>query len=132
MPATILYTGYYRHPKVVAANTLTGGELAEVLWTRVLDHVNEHDTHGLIMQGIPEVVCPRQTKKRVDALVQVGLWEVVAGGWEIHDYYQWNRTAEEMDALRATRSASGKKGAEARWGNRPGTVRSMANGKALP
>lgn len=118
MPVTLLMTGYYRHPKLVAANSLTGGELAEVMWSRVLDHVNEHETGGLVMQGIPELVCPRQSTKRVKALVQVGLWDVVAGGWEIHDYHEWNRTPEQMEALRAIRSAAGKKGAASRWGGR--------------
>lgn len=118
MPVTLLMTGYYRHPKLVAANSITGGELAEVLWARVLDHVNEHETGGLVLKGIPELVCPRQTKKRINALVEVGLWDKVAGGWEIHDYHEWNRTPAQMDELRALRSAAGKKGAASRWGGR--------------
>lgn len=122
MPVTLLITGYYRHPKMVLANSLSGGELAEVLWSRVLDHVNEHGTDGLILTGVPEMVCPRQTKKRIDALVQAGLWDVVPGGWAIHDYHEWNRPSVELrvrnQQLSETRSKAGKAGAAKRWGGR--------------
>lgn len=132
MPVTLLITGYYRHPKMVAANILTGGELAEVMWSRVLDHVNEHGTDGLIMRGIPDLVCPRQAAKRVSALVQVGLWDVVPGGWEVHDYAEWNRSAAEVNAQarvkREAKSRAGKAGAASRWSGRLSVAEGMANG----
>lgn len=122
MPVTLLFTGYYRHRKMVAANRLTGGELAEVLWTRLLDYCNEYGTDGLIIDGVPDTVCPRQTKKRVDALVEVGLLDDVAGGWQMHDFHEWNRPAVELQArnrqVSEVRSKAGKAGAAKRWGNR--------------
>jgi hypothetical protein len=132
MAVTLLFTGYYRHPKFVAANSLSGGELAEVLWARVLDHCNEYGTDGLVMKGVPEQVCPRQTKKRVDALVQVGLWDEVPGGWQVHDFYEWNRTAAELNAKAAAKSEAksraGKAGAAKRWGGRLTVAEDLANG----
>jgi hypothetical protein len=132
MPVSLLITGYWRHPKMVAANSLTGGELAEVLWSRVLDHVNEHGTDGLIMRGVPELVCPRQTKKRIDALVQVGLWDEVVGGWMVHDYAEWNRTAVELNerarAKSEAKSRAGKAGAAKRWGSRLTVAEDVAHG----
>lgn len=132
MPVTFLFTGYYRHPKIVAANQLTGGELAETLWIRTLDHVNEHGTDGLIMPGVPDLVCPRQTKKRIDALVQVGLWDVLAVGWAFHDFHEWNRPAAELAAqkraISETRSRAGKAGAAKRWGSRLAIAEDMAHG----
>lgn len=132
MAVTLLFTGYYRHPKIVAANNLSGGELAEVLWARVLDHCNEYGTDGLVMRGVPEQVCPRQTKKRVEALVQVGLWDVVPGGWQVHDFAEWNRSAAELNARAAAKSEAkrraGRAGAQARWGSRLTPVEDVAHG----
>jgi hypothetical protein len=33
-------------------------------------------------------------------LVKVGLWEVADGGWQMHDYADWNTTVAERDAER--------------------------------
>lgn len=122
MPVTLLFTGYYRHRKIVAANRLTGGELAEVLWARLLDYCNEYGTDGLVIEGVPEQVCPRQTKKRVGALVDVGLLDKVIGGWQMHDFHEWNRPAAELQErnrqVSEARSKAGKAGAAKRWGNR--------------
>lgn len=130
MPVTLLQSGYYRHRKMIAANRITGGELAEVMWTRLLDYANELETGGRIDAGVPEFVCPRQTDKRVAALVAVGLLDVIDDHWEIHDYYEWNRTTAELEALKAARSAAGRAGAAARWGGRLPNGRANANGKA--
>ncbi len=122
MAVTLLITGYYRHPKMVAANRHACGELAEVLWTRALDHVNEHGTDGFIAAGIPDLLCPKKTAGRVAALVAAGLWDVVDGGWHVHNWSQWNRSAAELqaieDAKRKRKSEAGKKGAQVRWGGR--------------
>jgi hypothetical protein len=77
---TLLMTGYYRHPKLLAANTLTGGELAEVLWVRGLDYVNEHGSDGYVPAGMPLMLTPTKTTARVKALVHVGLPRVEPAG----------------------------------------------------
>lgn len=124
MAVTLLMTGYYRHPKMVQANLTSGGELAETLWCRALDHANEHETEGHIAFGVPEILTPTKTKVRVRSLVAAGLWVEVEGGWVIHDFLEWNRSNEQMAELRAKKAAAGKKGAAARWGGR------MADAKA--
>lgn len=132
MPVSLLFTGYYRHRKFIAANKLSGGELAEVLWTRLLDYCNEYGTDGLVIDGVPEHVCPRQTQKRVDALVHVGLLDTVDGGWQMHDFHEWNRPAVELrqrsEQISATKSKAGKAGAAKRWGNRLPVAEGVANG----
>jgi hypothetical protein len=122
MPVTLLMTGYYRHPKFVLANSISGGELAEVLWSRALDYVNEHGTDGFVPTGAPQIVCPTKTAVRIKALVQAGLWHPTENGWEIHDFLEWNRAAAELNAKAKAKSEvrrqAGRKGAAARWGGR--------------
>jgi len=120
MAVTLLMTGYYRHPKMMAANAISGGELAEVLWARGLDYVNEHGTDGFIPTGMPVMLCPTKTTARVKGLVTAGLWDLVEGGWRVHDYDDWNLRASERakaDKEKSeARSRAGKKGAAVRWG----------------
>jgi hypothetical protein len=122
MAVSLLITGYYRHPKMMAANRASGGELAEVLWCRGLDYVNEHETDGFIPSGVPHMLCPTKTAARIKALVAAGLWRDAEDGWQVHDYDEWNlraseRAARKKDASEA-KSRAGKKGAAVRWGSK--------------
>lgn len=122
MAVTLLFTGYHRHPKMLAANAISGGELAEVLWTRGLDYVNEHGTDGFIPKAMPQSLTPTKTAARIRGLVDAGLWLPTPDGWQYHDFLNWNRTAEDLDARKAAiskkRSEAGKKGAATRWNGR--------------
>lgn len=122
MAVTLLFTGYYRHPKLVLANSISGDERAETLWTRGLDYSNEHATDGFIPKGMPQMLTPTKTVARIKGLVQAGLWDEVEGGWQYHDFHEWNRTAEQLEARRAAiskkRSDAGKAGAQKRWQGR--------------
>jgi hypothetical protein len=123
MAVALLITGYYRHPKMLAA-----GEAAEVMFCRGLDYCAEHGTGGRIPSAAAVQLCPTKTKARTDALVRVGLWHVTDDGWDVHDYSEWNRSQADLAArAKAKHEAkvrAGKKGADARWGGR------LANGKA--
>lgn len=55
-----------------------------------------------------------------------GLWHEENGGWRFHDWGDYRpestQTPEQQDDLREKRSAAGKRGAKARWGNsKPGS-----------
>lgn len=136
MAVSLLITGYYRHPKMLHANSLSGGDLAEVLWTRGLDYVNEHGTDGFLPSTVPRLLTPTNTARRIRGLVGSGLWLEVDDGWAYHDFLEWNRPADELQArsaaLSAVRSAAGKKGASKRWHGRlqpvPHHPPEMANG----
>lgn len=133
MAVSLLITGYYRHPKMLHANSISGGELSEVLWCRGLDYVHEHGTEGLVPVHAPQILTPTKTAARIRGLVGAGLWLEVDGGWEYHDYLEWNRPAAELGARKAAvsaaRSAAGKKGAAARWQGRLSPV-ANSNGEA--
>lgn len=48
----------------------------------------------------------KNAPKRVQELVESGLWEPVTGtGWRIHDYHEYNPTAEQVRAERKAKSA---------------------------
>src|SRR5690606_28100158 len=46
-------------------------------------------------------------------LLRVGFWEECDGGYAIHDYLDWQDSAEDIEA----RSASARNAAAQRWGN---------------
>lgn len=110
--------GLREHPKVIQAGD-DGGWLyvCAIMWSK------EHDTDGFI----PAHVVPRLTGlKRPNVvakkLVSAGLLEEFSGGFRIHDYLNYQESAEK-------RSAAGRKAAAARWsGNRA----AEPNGKCDP
>lgn len=135
MAVTLLMTGYYRHRKMMAANAISGGELAEVLWTRALDYVNEQQNDGFVPTGMPQMLTPTKTAARIKGLVGAALWVEDEGGWRFHDFLEWNRTAAELQAISRkkseTKSRAGKAGAAARWGGRLAAVPPPADGTAI-
>jgi hypothetical protein len=48
-------------------------------------------------------------------LVRVGLWDKVAEGYRIHDFFDYNDSAERVRNRRASFRDLGRKGAEVRW-----------------
>lgn len=56
-----------------------------------------------------------------DRLVEVGLWENADGGYRVHDYLEYNPSAQQVkmdrEELSRIRAEAGRKGAEARWQN---------------
>lgn len=62
------------------------------------------------------------------ALVDSGLWEPESEGWRIHNWAAYNGR-EVSPALRAARSAAGKKGAAAKWSHKQ--TMAIANGKPM-
>lgn len=74
------------------------GADAEHLYIRSLAHAKAGMTDGLIGDFDLEVVAVgmKLVAKRVAALVKVGLWIEVEGGWEIRNWSKWNMTGEEI------------------------------------
>jgi hypothetical protein len=93
------------HPKLLAA-----GPEAAWLWVAGLAYANRHTTNGVIPpQALtalyPSDQWPRaRLAKLATTLVTAGLWTVrEAGGWEVHDYAQYQ--AEAMRDAVAQRRA---------------------------
>lgn len=64
---------------------------------------------------LPTAVLPalRASAPDARALVAAGLWERGDGGWQIHDYDDYQRPVSVE--LAAKRAAAGRQGARARW-----------------
>ena len=78
-------------------------------------YANRFLTDGFVASDrVPRIV-PRFRKAALDELVSGGLWLTVAGGYEIHDFLDWNRSRAQVEEERERKRKAGKKGAEARW-----------------
>ena len=50
----------------------------------------------------------------VDELVTVGLWELAEDGFQVHDYLEWQRSRDEIEAASERARQAGRKGGQAR------------------
>lgn len=83
-----LATGFGRHPKVLAA-----GDAAAMAHIRAMCWTAEAGTDGCIPpEALPIIPA---TRKQVERLERVGLWERNGVGWVIHDWTDFNITSEE-------------------------------------
>lgn len=109
----------HSHPKVIEA-----GNAAMGLWMRCGSWSGERLTEGFI---------PRKTARmfgtlgEIRRLVEAGLFLDVDGGYQMHDFLEYNLTADQVKDLQGKRSTAGKKGAQARWGAK---ANDMANAMA--
>lgn len=93
------------HPKIEQA-----GERAAWLFVCGLCYCAEHLTDGFI----PASKAARLTeasKARIDALLKVGLWEKVEGGYQVPGYLEYQPSADKVKAERtkaAERMANGR------------------------
>lgn len=105
------------HPKVARA----GGD-AGWMFVCGLAYVRRHETGGLIPAAqVARLTDRRQPQRLAERLVAVDLWEVVDDEhYAVHDYHEWNKPQE-------SRSAAGRKAAQARWGKRNATADANAS-----
>ncbi len=91
------------HPKVVAA-----GNAAYGAWCRAGQWCGKHSQTGLIPEEIAHMI---GTKKIWICLKSVGLLDdAPAGFYQIHDFNEYNPTAEQVEQKRASRAAAGQQG----------------------
>jgi hypothetical protein len=95
------------HPKIVQA-----GPLAGWLWACGLAYANRYATDGFIpaaqVRLLGDLPAPEEQARR---LVDVGLWEVAKGGYQIHDFATYQPSSEEV---RRDREAAARRQAEFR------------------
>ena len=114
MPYLNLDDNFADHPKV---DGLSDGafrlHVAGMLYT------SKHMLDGFV----PASRVPRLTRtyrpRFLAELMGERIWLPADAGYTIHDYLDWNRSREQIEAdrerIRKARSAAGKKGAKARW-----------------
>lgn len=107
------------HPKVCKAAEIIGrgGHAAAfTLFVMAVGYARENLTDGFLPVAWVHSNGFVLTPERVAAaLVKVGLWRKVRGGYTIHDYFDWNKTATEVKANREYERV--RKAAQRRRGN---------------
>jgi hypothetical protein len=99
---------WYDHPKF-----LNVGEQAQLLWVKGLTYACRHRLKGIIPAGaVGRLTKVRNTRQMVDQLVRAGLWTLVDGGYQIHDFDKYQFISDKTSEAR---SVAGKLGAAKRW-----------------
>lgn len=69
---------------------LEAGPAACWMWTCGLAYCDRQEAKdGFIPDAMVKLLYPKLGKKEAEILVRVGLWTVVQGGYQVHDYQEW-------------------------------------------
>lgn len=101
------------HPKLAGA-----GPLGMALQVAALCYCNRYLTDGFI----PQAVAPRllyfeglaEPGEVIGRLIEAGIWIEVEGGYQIHDYLEYQPSKADIEATREQRREAGKKGGKAK------------------
>lgn len=77
---------------------------------------------------VPAAVAKRMHRRSaplIAELIAAELWHETSGGYEVHDYLEWNRSREEALELQAKRAEAGRRGGRRKQANL------LANAKAV-
>lgn len=97
MPWVRIDESFPEHPKVLAA-----GPPAAWLHVCALAYCNRHLTDGFVSKAVlARLSDGKRTTALAGQLVAVGLWETVDGGWEIHDFLQYQPSKATVESERA-------------------------------
>jgi hypothetical protein len=84
------------HPKFVRAGTA-----ASWLWVCSITYANRLLTDGFIpAEKVPSLGTLQRPQEAARLLVEVGLWEEVDGGFQIHDFHDHNPRADDVKRKR--------------------------------
>jgi hypothetical protein len=112
-----------KHPKVVPLS-----DAAFRLQVAGVCHSAQYLTNGRVEATTVALLVPRYKRATLAELLRRGHWHALGQGcgtptcpqgeeghYVIHDYLEWNRSREQVEAERERKSKAGKKGAENRW-----------------
>lgn len=100
------------HPKVIDI-----GPLAEALWLRGLCYASRNLTDGFVPLGYLKRMGDLDAIALATSLADAGLWQECEGGYRVHQYSDWQRTREEIDAIAEVRAEAGRRGGLAKAHN---------------
>lgn len=98
------------HPKVVQA-----GPLGLAMAVAGICYASQYLTDGFIPRAkVRRLIDVDNALEIADTLVKVGLWEEIADGYQIHDYLEYNPSAEDVRETREAQRAAKVAGGQAR------------------
>lgn len=100
---------FYDHPKVYDAP-----DCAVALWTRAGSWSARNLTDGFVPASWPARYC-NDVDQAVRELLNRGLWKRTKGGYQFHDWTEYQPTREEAIAGRDNMSSGGALGNHRRW-----------------
>jgi hypothetical protein len=83
------------------------------LWLCGLAYCQEGLTDGFIPTEAIDYLGVKNARRLADHLVRSKLWDVVDGGWQVHDYLVHNRSSAAVQQIKDDKRSAGKKGGEA-------------------
>lgn len=91
----------HAHPKVRRAWRASPRALG--LHLLALSYCGQYLSDGFVDEDFVEERLPRRAERAdaLKALVDAGLWDVADGGWQIHDFLEYNRSRAETEETRA-------------------------------
>jgi hypothetical protein len=112
MPWVKLDDKLHGHPKASKAGLEALG-----LHVLAMSHCGAYGQDGHVAPEFVQEKGGAKGLKLAERLVESGLWETNGDGWLIHDWHEYNPSADDLAEQRAKRSAAGKAAAAARWGS---------------
>ncbi len=119
-----LDNGFREHRKVLRATPA-----GVCLWVCGLDYCNRQPARdGFIPTEVVAVLYPMPKPLTVASkLVEAGLWEATDDGFIVHDYHDYQPTAEEAEAQREQRREAGRRGGKRRASNAQAKAKQTAS-----
>jgi len=96
------------HPKIAALS-----DAAFRMFIRTLCYCSRLETDGLVPAAVIATLGP--AKARTELRDAELIHQIDRTAWEVHDYLRHQRSAVEINSIRASKSQSGSKGAHMRW-----------------
>lgn len=85
------------------------------LHTTAIIYCARDETDGFVtLEDIAEMPGIKRPEKSITELVERELWDVVEGGWEVHDYLEYNPSADQQARARAAAAERQRKARERR------------------
>lgn len=106
MPWSKIDDQFYDHPKTVAA-----GPIGIALFVCGLSYCSRQLTDGFIAKAqVRRLIDVDDPYAVAEKLIEVGFWEQVNGGYQVHDYLEYNPSRGQVLELRKARVDAGRMG----------------------